>query len=231
MASGWWDDSGAISGCVAAYQAIGAASLAASYSNLQNPGTTDAVVGVAPSFASATGWSFNGSTQYLYCPLTPGSNWTFMIRTTPDYTFAGGNCALFGVATSTSQEIRLRYDNGSGIWVAYYGNLSIFGGVSPASATFSIAGTKAYRDSTQLTAALTGSLTGTIGARIGISCQINFNNTTSNFMKQTVAAFAVYNATLTAGQIATVSAAMNALTASTQSIVPHLAAQTDWWSR
>jgi hypothetical protein len=48
-----------------AYQAKGAASYSASKSNLANPGTYDAVEGDAPSWSSASGWTFNGSSNYL----------------------------------------------------------------------------------------------------------------------------------------------------------------------
>lgn len=68
-AADWWVVPGKT--CVAAYQPIGAASLAASYVNLANPGTYDAAPGVAPTWASATGWTFNGSTQYLTTGITP----------------------------------------------------------------------------------------------------------------------------------------------------------------
>ena len=53
-----------------AYQPKGAASLAASYSNLANPGTNDAAPGVAPTFNATTGWTFNGTTQYLTTGVT-----------------------------------------------------------------------------------------------------------------------------------------------------------------
>ena len=60
-----WYLAGGISAanCLAAYQPKGAASLAASYSNLANPGTYNAAPGVAPTFDASTGWTFNGSTQ------------------------------------------------------------------------------------------------------------------------------------------------------------------------
>ena len=61
-AAGWWVVAGKT--CVAAYQPIGAASLAASYTNLANPGTYDAAPGVAPTFDAVNGWAFN-TTQYL----------------------------------------------------------------------------------------------------------------------------------------------------------------------
>ena len=62
----WWLAGGISAGnVVAAYQPKGAASLAASYVNLANPGTNNAAPGVAPTWATGTGWTFNGSTQWL----------------------------------------------------------------------------------------------------------------------------------------------------------------------
>ena len=60
----WWLAGGAPTP-VAVYQPIRSASLAASYVNLANPGTYDAAPGTAPTFNAATGWTFNGTTQYL----------------------------------------------------------------------------------------------------------------------------------------------------------------------
>lgn len=51
--------------CVAAYQPKGAADLAASYINLNNPGTLNASPGVAPNWDANNGWVFNGTTQWL----------------------------------------------------------------------------------------------------------------------------------------------------------------------
>lgn len=59
----WWEAGGA-TGCVAAYQAKGAASYAASLVNLANPGTYNLASGVAPDFNSASGWTFDTS-RYL----------------------------------------------------------------------------------------------------------------------------------------------------------------------
>src|SRR4030042_266315 len=68
----WWLAGGiSAANCLAAYQPKGAASYAASKVNLANPGTYDAVDGVAfPTWAAATGWTFNGVAQYLTsnCP-------------------------------------------------------------------------------------------------------------------------------------------------------------------
>lgn len=56
----WWN----YTGVVAAYDAKNAASQAASYVNLANPGTYDCTVASGtPSWANGTGWTFDGSTQ------------------------------------------------------------------------------------------------------------------------------------------------------------------------
>ena len=68
----WWLSGGiSAANCVAAYQPKGAASLAASYVNLANPGTYNAAPGVAPTFDAATGWTFNGFSQYLTTGIIP----------------------------------------------------------------------------------------------------------------------------------------------------------------
>jgi hypothetical protein len=65
---------------VAAYQPKGAASLAASYINLANPGTYDAVPIVIPNWSAETGWSSTGS-QCLNTNVVMGSlGWTFLAR-------------------------------------------------------------------------------------------------------------------------------------------------------
>lgn len=62
----WWLAGGIDPANVAAvWQPKGAASLAASYVNLANPGTFDLTVGKAPSFDPSVGWTFNGTDQYL----------------------------------------------------------------------------------------------------------------------------------------------------------------------
>ncbi len=58
----WWEAGGA-TGCVRAYQPKGAASYAASKSNLVSPGTGDATEPTAhvPTWNASTGWSFDGA--------------------------------------------------------------------------------------------------------------------------------------------------------------------------
>lgn len=58
----WWN---LAPNCVAAYQPKGANDYQASKVNLANPGVNNAIEGNAPSFDSALGWKFNGSSNYL----------------------------------------------------------------------------------------------------------------------------------------------------------------------
>lgn len=81
-----WYLSGGISAadCIAAYQAIGMASYAASKGNLNNPGTNDlpgAPAGtVTPTWDAVNGWTFDGATQALEVPFAPTQDMTFIIR-------------------------------------------------------------------------------------------------------------------------------------------------------
>ena len=72
----WWD----FVGVVGAYAAKGAASQAASYVNLSDPGTKDLSVGVAPAWSSGSGWTTNGSTHYLDTGIVIDDGWAVVIR-------------------------------------------------------------------------------------------------------------------------------------------------------
>lgn len=60
----WYDGGGTIDNCVAAYDAIGAASLADSYVDESGNGNA-ATPDVAPTWAYGTGWTFDGTSQIL----------------------------------------------------------------------------------------------------------------------------------------------------------------------
>ena len=77
-AAPWWRAGGAPEP-VAVYQPIGAASLAASYVNLANPGVFDAAPGVAPTLGAA-GWGSDG-TKWLNTGIVPSSrDWSYLVR-------------------------------------------------------------------------------------------------------------------------------------------------------
>lgn len=213
MASGWWDNSGAISGCVAAYQPIGAASLAASYVNLQNPGVYDCAPGTAPTFATATGWTFTGTQWLTVTGLSAAAKpVTIIARATfdsiADYRTivgaSGNGGAHFYLSKDTS---KIDFTKGA---VAAIGS-----------------STGTYSLSTEYVVAITYGSAGAFafyrnGSSDGVgTVNQTFTATTVNIgafssgalyrMSGKIAALAIYHAGLTAGQIATLSASMAAL--------------------
>ena len=205
VAANWYD------GLTVAYQAKGAVSYAASKINLANPGTYDASDGTAyPTFGSGTGWTFNGSTQYLSCGVVPFTEtWTAIIR----FANATNNGMPFGVMNNTGGFfVGMRpYWTAFSVRVYYNfaGSQNAVTGAQTAG-TMAIAGANCY---------LNGTADGTIPSSAAwaanrlmmIGALGQFNNTPGSFFSGDVVAFALKNATLTAGEVATVSAAMAAL--------------------
>ena len=76
----WWDPNTEGLSVVAAWKAKGAASYAASKTNLANPETYDLVDEAAPAWAADTGWTFNGSTQKLYANVYVDSDWSVLFQ-------------------------------------------------------------------------------------------------------------------------------------------------------
>jgi len=71
----WWMDA------IAAYQAIHVASYEASKINLANPGTYDLTEGVAPSWSSDSGWFRTATNQYLKTGVVvTNSSWSIFVR-------------------------------------------------------------------------------------------------------------------------------------------------------
>lgn len=116
MADGWWNLDGAITSCVAAYQAIGAASYAASKVNLFSPGTNDLTEGSAtPSWSSAVGWTFaNNANQALSTGIVPDANTGAFVQfngvTTNDED-------LFGVVDGTKWFLRADRLGSFAVWI------------------------------------------------------------------------------------------------------------------
>jgi hypothetical protein len=190
---------------VVAYQPIGAASLADSYVNLVNPGTLDAAPGVAPTWASGTGWGFDGSTQYLTTGIVPASGYSVVVRFSDS---APLSYIVVGVASALGAGMQLytRRLSGQAAWRS--------GGLLDSSPTMTdgvmgIAGQAAYRD---------GVLEGTIPDWTTAETRAFFvgaNNNVgspSNFFAGNVQAVAIYDtSTDHAVWVPAVSAAMAAL--------------------
>lgn len=200
----WWVVSGKT--CVAAYQPKGAASYDASKVNLANPGTYNATEGVAPSWAAGTGWTFNGSSQYL-TTVVGGNSYSALVR------FSDGteqSSAIFGETKTTTNDTRLNiypYYSGGHIYFRCGGNYDqngyyTFGvlAVTPAAA---------YANGTSL-GSLSGAWTGTTSYTIALGGHC-INASIDEKWTGKIQAFAIYSDTLSSAEVATVSAAMAAL--------------------
>ncbi len=203
LAAGWWVVAGKT--CVAAYQPKGAASLAASYVNLVTPGTYDCTVPTAAPTLDANGWIFNGSSQFLTTGIAPNGNYSMLVCFSDGAT-TGDHCICGTYPTTTS--------DGFSLWQitagkSYYCNSQLLASANYiTSGVLGLAGKAAYKN---------GTADGTIGAGAIVGSNAIFvgkNNNgfaTSYWFAGKVQALVIYSDTLTAGQMATVSAAMAAL--------------------
>jgi hypothetical protein len=211
-AASWWLSGGISSvNAIGVYQPIGAASLAASYTNLANPGTYDAAPGVAPTWASGTGWEFTAaSSQYLTTGIVvpDTQTWSLLVRfsdrTTNGYllgsTGTSGSTWLFGVQGNNGSN-RRSYGNGASVTGA--SGSAITGGV------LGFAGRQGYYngspDGDEIGTTYThASLANFIGAR-------NLNGSPNTYQTVTIQAVAIYDTTLTGAQVLAVSNAMASL--------------------
>lgn len=204
-APAWYD------GAIIAYQPIGAASLAASYTNLANPGTYDAALGNAPSFAAATGWSFNGTNQYLDTQWAPGTNRnvTVLMRVTVESSLV--NDSFFGAVMGSGDWAGLEIRTGSQL---VYQNGSFFGADTGSAVTVGnnyvvgIAGSNAYLNGVSEGVSIGGSASD-VSRTIFIAAR-NYGSA-NQFQRCACQAFAIFNGVLDGPTIAAKSAAMAAL--------------------
>lgn len=200
----WWKVAGKT--CLAAYQPKGAASLAASYVNLANPGTYDAAPGVAPTWAAATGWAFNGGTQYLDTGIVPASGWSMLVRYSTTFNY---DAFLVGSTDGANAAFYLER------WFVathaiFYGNGGSSGkyNIPNSYGVIGVAGNRGYCDGIDVGV--------TIPPWSGVTTyQIILggrnNGGTLELRPSTIAALIIYSAVLTAGEVATVSAVMATL--------------------
>lgn len=206
--SDWWEVAGQT--CVAAYQPKGAASLAASYVNLANPGTYNAAPGTAPTLG-AGGWVFDGLTQYLTTGIVQlGAAWTVALRFGDKSTTT--DSALFGAVSSGTlrRAMQISLDAVTSNMIFYANGGTAYAEVAPRlnSGILCVAGKSAYRN---------GNLDATIGAGTDVpNLQLyvgaaNVNGTVASRTAATIAAIAIYSTTLSAADVAALTARMAAL--------------------
>ena len=202
----WWLYGGvSAANCVAAYQPIGAASLAASYVNLANPGTYDAAPGTAPTWAAATGWTFAAASRaYLSTGVLINDGWTAIIRVNAVSGYYG---VAFGMYENGHKNMYVRPRQTQTLRkYAYAGTNSVSGALT--TGVMAMADTACY---------LNGSADGTIaqawsGGAATIPLWIGaLNFSTKYYFTGSVQAFAIYNTTLSAAQVAAISSGMTAL--------------------
>lgn len=203
-AAPWWLAGGAPTP-VAVYQPKGAASLAASYVNLANPGTYDAAAGSAPSFDTATGWSFNGSSQYLTTGVVTARAWTWLVR----FSDASANLISMGAADEISSThydfIRPRNNTNRQY---YLGEAGVTNAGAQASGVMGRAGVTCYLNGSADGTISSSSAAASLGHYLGA---LNFSGNPAQYHNGKIQAAVYYDSTLNGTQVATVSAAMAAL--------------------
>ena len=100
----WWYPAGISTGCIGAYQAKGAANLAASQVNLANPGTYDLTLGGGGPTLSGNGWVFTGA-EWLDTGISPDGDYSmFIVFDAPTVNDLGDRMALMGTTRLASGE-------------------------------------------------------------------------------------------------------------------------------
>lgn len=209
-----WYLAGGISAanCIAAYKPLGAASLAASYINLANPGTYDLTATNAPAFNAALGWVGNGS-AYLKTGLINPANasWSVIGKIANGAAGGSGYGQAFGAYDSASANtywiVRIATPTSKHQYIRRTTNLSVDGVFD--NGVFAMTGTAAYRNGV----AETG--TGSIGASPTLDLLqfyvlgANVNNGAADHpMNGSMSYLAIYNTNLTLAQVQAVTAAM-----------------------
>ena len=204
----WWEPTTGSFTCVAAYQAKGAASLAASYSNLANPGTYDLTLGTAPAWNSTDGWQFNGATnnRYLRTGVTWGaSTWSAIIR----YTSAVSQWPFGADAGAASNRVGiLAYNLGTDTRWANSNEVSK--AYAPTGGTLGFADRKRYADGVYQTSGDIAAA-GTLPAVEIYIGGLNRANSMIAAFTGNIQAIAFYSTTLDATQMGEVHTAMAAL--------------------
>lgn len=188
--------------CIAAYQAKGAASLAASYVNLANPGTYNATPGVAPTWDAADGWILNGS-QYLTTGIIPASGHSVIVQ----FDLSNGGGTICGQYSPGARLDIWPNDEGG----VFYGSGNGGSNVPPPLLTgnLCIAGQQGYRNGVA-DGASTPNWTSTTAYDIYIGCSHRASGPIY-FVTGKIKALAIYNVTLSAPQVLAISTAMAAL--------------------
>ncbi len=203
----WWlSGSVAAANCIAAYAPKGAASQAASYTNLANPGTNNAAPGTAPMWDATSGWKFlTASAQFLYTGIFPTVGYSAIIRYSDAVAGTSTFKGLLACRAATAWEIGL--GNNSGQLYTFLGDTAPGWVTTPAGGVVALAGKNVFLNGSSLgtitTTASAPNLQLCIGARNGTVAP-------AGFLTAYIQAIAIYNIDISSYMTA-LTTAINAL--------------------
>jgi hypothetical protein len=203
---GWWDLNGTITSCVAAYQPKGAASYAASKTDLSgNSNTAIEIDGNSPAWDSSYGWSFNNTNKRLSVGFAIDDlYWSFILRYSG---YSIDDKWLCGNWTSEHMS-GIRNRQGKHSWANYsYNNVDEFAITleNAAAGISAVAGRYGYWNGVnKVTSIPTDTVTGG-------NFYVGGRNYTNSYVDAEIQAFAIYNSVLTQTQIEDLTTAMAAL--------------------
>lgn len=204
----WWEVDGQT--CVAAYQPIGAADLATSYVNLANPGTYDAAPGTAPTFAAATGWTFDGATQYLSTGIVVGTSrsYSMLIRYSDGLLTAPGWLAGAVYGKPPYQGFGLVLDGGNDLLKYVQGGIAP-GSSESASGVMGVVGAKGYFNGVDENITIPD-VVDNLGFNIYIGAR-SLSGVPNTYYSGKIQAVAIYSTTLSPADVAALTKRMAAL--------------------
>ena len=214
---GWWFAGGiSPANCVAAYQAKGAASYAASKVNLANAGTYNLADIVAPSWSAGTGWMFNGTNTALLASSYTSINTPFTVLVRGAFLIDHNtSSAIFAISRRfAGWNFKIEQWNNTGK-IGLTTHNSDLASTLTSPIEDSVIGV--VRDGTNLIF-YKNDLTDSKTASLAVNSDIGFvigggwnGSNVNDFAKGNLYALAYYHTALSALQIAAVKAAMNLL--------------------
>jgi hypothetical protein len=195
--------------CLAAYQPVGAASYAASLTDLSGTGN-NATEGTPPDWNATDGWIFNGATnsRYLFTGIVPAAGYSMIVRYSNYDQATSGHLA--GYDDSSGGRFRIMLLATSRRY--FYGDsFKTKSAATPAAGVMCQAGAGGYFNSV-LDYETVGAFTGTSAEDIVIGTyQTNDGTIISSYFVGYIKALAIYSTTLSAIQVSAITDAMNLL--------------------
>lgn len=188
--------------CIAAYEAKGAASQAASYTNLANPGTFTATAPVAPTWNATDGWIFNGTSQYLLGPNVLNNSYSVIIKFN-SLNISGSNKTLFGAYHDSGQDAAFLMRASDASNFGYFNGLTTSTIASPSatSGIQAIAGKSVYKNNNTVAATIpAGTFSTTLIMAFG--AYYYRNTTPAAYGQFNLQAIYFYDKILSSGEIA-----------------------------